>query len=101
MSFTPYDWEDEERRDSKRFADPSVYDEGPDPSEYEDRVDPEFLDDVADDEPEYTYSQQAAMREGYSPDDDIWMLRGCLGILVAILLSFMVVILGGGIWWAF
>jgi hypothetical protein len=36
MSFDPYDWEDEERRDSERFADASVYDEGPDPSEYED-----------------------------------------------------------------
>lgn len=99
MSFTPYDWEDEERRDSERFA--TFYDDTPDPREYMDY--PDELDEDAmremDDPTTYTESQQAAIREGYDPDDDIWMLRGCLGILVALLLGFMVWIIGAGIWW--
>ncbi len=74
MSWTPYDHEAEERRDSEWFADASVFD-GPDPSEYEDRD--EAILEMAD---------QARKPHTISQND---ALIGCVVVLVTILLAFM------------
>jgi hypothetical protein len=82
MSFTPYDWEDEERRDSERFADPSVYDDEPDPSEYIDCPTGRF-----EWEDELVKMQHGAGI--LDPADDVHFLRGCLTLLFGILGAIM------------
>ena len=90
MSFNPYDWEDEERRDSKRFADASVFD-GPDPSEY--------MDYPKDDGREF----ERIIGGGYTGDDftkpgmidENTVLKGLLGMLFAVLAGLMLWILVG------
>ena len=98
MSFTPYDHEDEERRDSERFADPSVYDEGPDPSEYEDPdpdSDPDLEKILVYGEPwQHDFKKIVVHRKPgiINPNGP---LKGLLGLLVAILLGLMFWIMFG------
>ena len=99
MSFNPYDWETEERRDSERFADASVFD-GPDPSEY--------MDYPEDKKPEWVFETNLGGIENPDFEDGMpWqpikpgmidenaMLKGLLGMLFAVLASLMLWILIG------
>ena len=95
MSWTPYDWEDEERRDSERFADASVFD-GPDPSEYMDY--PE--DEDEDYERVLVYGGIPKVMNGraiHKPGmiDENTALKVLLGMLFAVLASLMLWILIG------
>ncbi len=86
MSWTPYDWEDEERRDSKRFADASVFD-GPDSSEYM---------DYPEDEHEWQAESSGSVpthKPGMS--DENAALKSLLGLLFAVLAGLMLWILIG------
>ena len=91
MSWTPYDHEAEERRDSERFADASVFD-GPDPSEY---LEPEPIDDLtrewkrAQDRYVRRYFEKPGM---FDPNIDVKVL---LVWLVGILFGLMFWILVG------
>jgi hypothetical protein len=99
MSFTPYDWEREERRDSERFA--TYFDDGPDPSEYEDRDDPpnpygwdeeEYADQI-DAARQRWLERQNQRKPGYIDENAV--LRGLLNLLVIVLISLMLWILAG------
>ena len=106
MSWTPYDHEAEERRDSEWFADASVFD-GPDPSEYMERDDDELdpdgepwqWSDIHDVDPEVTNMQHAAYQSIINPKpsmiDENAALKGLLVLLFAILAGLMVWILVG------
>ncbi len=95
MSWTPYDHEAEERRDSERFADASVFD-GPDPSEYMDY--PE--DEDEDYERVLVYGGIPELMNGRSIHklgmiDENAVLKGLLAMLFALLASLMLWILIG------
>ncbi len=85
MSWTPYDHEAEERRDSERFADASVFD-GPDPSEYMNY--PEDEDDSLEVMVEHRIHKPGMI-------DENAMLKGLLAMLFAVLASLMLWILIG------
>ena len=96
MSFTPFDWEEEERRDSERFAEVWMHDDGPDPSEYEDRMEPDYEDDVVTDLPRNDLDQIAwqKIKDEYvavfiTQRHENDALKGLLLWLVIILGSFM------------
>ncbi len=95
MSWTPYDHEDEERRDSERFADASVFD-GPDSSEYMERDDDEDAENAYREMVEetealglYEWQRKPGMI------DENTMLKGLLAMLFAVLASLMLWILIG------
>jgi hypothetical protein len=96
MSWTPYDHEAEERRDSERFADASVFD-GPDPSEYMETPENEVeAVEVIDITPTYIEAIEiypSTPKPGMI--DENAMLKGLLGMLFAILASLMLWILIG------
>ncbi len=87
MSWTPYDHEAEERRNSERFADASMFD-GPDPSEYMDYPEEEAEFDAI--EAEYA---KRFPKPGMIDENDV--LKGLLGLLFAVLASLMLWILIG------
>ncbi len=95
MSDRPFDYEAEERRDSERFADASVFD-GPDPSEYMERDDDEDAENAYREMVEetealglYEWQRKPGMI------DENAVLKGCLVVLVTVLLAFMLWILVG------
>ena len=99
MSWSPYGFEAEERRDSERFADASVFD-GPDPSEYMDY--PEDEDDsleVMIERPIHfetlgiTDTPSQVGKPGMIDKNAI--LKGLLGMLFAVLAGLMFWILFG------
>ena len=102
MSWTPYDYEAEERRDSERFADASVFD-GPDPSEYMDYPAKDGAREI--DENPAVAAVDKAMRKAeliierpiHKPGmiDENAMLNGLLGMLFAVLAGLMLWILVG------
>ena len=103
MSWTPYDHEAEERRDSERFADANVFD-GPDPSEYMDYLDPADWDDLEESKPDYEpvwiYGGIPEVMNGRSIHkpgmiDENAVLKDLLAMLFAVLASLMLWILVG------
>ncbi len=100
MSFTPFDFEREEERDSERFYNGPSADDGPDPSEYMDYLTPNEWDEseVAVDDLTSVFQE---MKDEYvavfitqrRTNDALW---GLLFWLVAVLLSLMFWITFGG-----
>ena len=95
MSWTPYDHEAEERKDSERFADASVFD-GPDPSEYMETPEEE----AENYERVLVYGGIPEVMKGRSIHkpgiiDENIALKGLLVMLFAVLASLMVWILIG------
>ncbi len=105
MSWTPYDHEAEERRDSERFADPSVFD-GPEPADYTELDNPGFEDGEPWQVDPTSNAYWDKFMTPHKPDmideNDVW--KGLLVLLVAVLLAFMFwILLGTAIvkWWPF
>ena len=95
MSWTPYDHEDEERRDSERFADASVFD-GPDPSEYEDKPWPmDEAREIVDEAMRKTELMNGRSIHKPGMIDENAVLKGLLVLLFAVLASLMLWILIG------
>ena len=87
MSWTPYDHEDEEGRDSERFADANVFD-GPDPSEYMETPEEEAKFDAIEAEYAKRFPKPGMI-------DENAVLKGLLAMLFAVLASLMLWILIG------
>ena len=97
MSWTPYNHEDEERRDSERFADASVFD-GPDPSEYMDYPEDEHEWQAESSGSVPTYKPGMMVeRPAHKPGmiDENTALKVLLGMLFAVLAGLMLWILIG------
>ena len=93
MSFDPFDYEAEERKDSERFADASVFD-GPDPSEYMEMEVEIVSYSMAGD---YARLYEKTLAEYRKPSmiDENTALKGLLALLFAVLAGLMVWILVG------
>ncbi len=99
MSWTPFDYEAEERRDSERFAN-GRFDDGPDPSEYlemefDDKVDSDGMPWQIDPTSDAYWDKFLKVGRKLGIIDENAMLKGLLVLLFAVLASLMLWILVG------